>query len=37
MFNTVPGQQSQSYVYEPLASERSIRTVEVRGSDKPDA
>jgi hypothetical protein len=37
MFNTVPGQQSQPYVYEPLASERSIRTVEVRGSDKPDA
>ncbi|KAN0110651.1 Heterokaryon incompatibility protein (HET) domain containing protein [Hyaloscypha variabilis] len=37
MFNTVPGQQSQSYAYEPLASERSIRTVEVRGSDKPDA
>ncbi|KIN06964.1 hypothetical protein OIDMADRAFT_108022 [Oidiodendron maius Zn] len=37
MFNTVPRQQSQSYVYGPLASERSIRTVEVRGSDKPDA
>jgi hypothetical protein len=37
MFNPVPGQQSQSYAYEPLASERSIRTVEVRGSDKPDA
>ena len=37
MFNTVLGQQSQSYTYRPLASERSIRTVEVRGSDKPDA
>ncbi|KAH8586044.1 heterokaryon incompatibility protein-domain-containing protein [Bisporella sp. PMI_857] len=37
MSNTVPGQQSQSYGYGPLASERSIRIVEVRGSDKPDA
>ena len=34
MLNTVP---RQSYTYRPLASERSIRTVEVHGSGNPDA